>query len=277
MKTNPPKRYQISSPLKKIIKENSMSMRKISKKLGFEVKNIVNKNKSISETHLRKLEKFLNKKFYLKEFLPNNSKNLGIFAESKKIKKVRRNENLAEFIGIMLGDGNILRTGVKIAFNKRDLRYINHVTNLFENIFGIKLKKDFSKKSKGFALHRTNKFVLNELIKQGLKPGNKIKNNLGVPIWIKRNKEFSKRCIKGLIDTDGCIYRCKRENQTYVKFTNFNEKLLDDFKVVSQNLGYSFTKANKRNLCLYKKEQVARFIKEIKPLKSMKGVVVQFG
>jgi len=267
-----PKRYQINVSLRNSVKKYPLSMRKMSKRLDFEVKNIVNKNKTISGSHLKKLEKILNKEFHLKSAHIDHSKNLGIFAESEKIKKVKKNGDLAEFIGIMLGDGNIFKNRIKIAFDIRQRKYISYVGSLFEKIFGIKLKEDISKKSLGFSLYRTNKFVTIDLIKNGLKKGHKIKNKVGIPKWIKNNKRFSKKCIKGLIDTDGCIYKCKRENQTYIKFTNFNNNLLQDFKDISKKLGYSFAKANKRNLCLYKKEQVARFIKEIKPLKSMRGL-----
>ena len=96
---------------------------------------------------------------------------------------------------------------------------------------------------------------------------------MGVPGWIKNNKNYSKECIKGLIDTDGCIYKCKREKQIYIKFTNYNSKLLQDFKDVTKDLGYHFAKANKTNACLYRKQEVVRFINEIKPLKSIGAMV----
>ena len=53
----------------------------------------------------------------------------------------------------------------------------------------------------------------------------------------------------------------------YIKFTNFNPQLLKDFKEITLKLGYSFAKANKNNLCLYRKDEVANFIKDISPLK----------
>ena len=167
----------------------------------------------------------------------------------------------------MLGDGNLWRNRVRIAFDKRNLYYMGYVENVFFKIFGIKLKKEILKETNQAYLYCNNLYVTAELIKYGLKKGDKIKNNLGVPQWIKRNKNYMRYCIKGLIDTDGCIYTCKREKQTYIKFTNFNQQLLREFKELTEILGYSFAKANKNNFCLYKKEEVANFIKDIKPLK----------
>ncbi len=171
----------------------------------------------------------------------------------------------------MLGDGNLWNNRVRIAFDKRNIRYINYVSNLFEEIFGISLNKEISKKTNQAYLYCTNRFVVEKLFELGLLRGSKIKNNLGVPKWIKENKDYSKACVRGLIDTDGCIYKCKREKQIYIKFTNFNKQLLRDFKELTSKLNYNFAKANKNNWCLYRKNEVVNFINDIKPLKFIKG------
>ena len=236
--------------------------------MGFEIRNIIYKNLTINSQQLEKLEDLFNKKFNLKPIYLSYGKNLGKKVFTKSIKKVKRNSQLAELIGIMLGDGNIWKNRIKIAFDKRNIIYINHVAKLFKKIFGINLKKEISENTNNACLYRTNLYAVEELIKQGLKRGHQIKNNLGIPNWIKKDITFSKNCIRGLIDTDGCIYDCKRERQRYIKFTNFNEQLLRDFKEITITLGYSFAKANKNNFCLYRKAEVANFINDIKPLKS---------
>lgn len=262
------KRYLITNSLKKSIRSNNHSMREISRTLGFEVKNIINKNFSVREDHLIKLSKFLHKKFKLKEVYINYEKNFGMKAFTKPIKKVNKNGNLAELIGIMLGDGNMWRTHVKIAFDKRNEKYIDYVEKLFDRVFGIGLRRSIIKETNQAYLYCYNRLVAQKLIDFGLKRGDKIKNKIGIPLWIKENIYYSKKCLKGLIDTDGCIYFSKRDKQRYIKFTNFNTHLLGDFKKLTILLGYHFAKANKNNWCLYRKEEVARFIKEINPLKS---------
>jgi len=173
----------------------------------------------------------------------------------------------------MLGDGNILGNRVRIAFDKRNTNYIIYVSRLITAIFGIKSKKEILERTNQAYLYFTNLFAVEKLIHLGLIAGNKIENSLGIPRWIKENKAYSKACIRGLIDTDGCIYKCKREKQIYIKFTNFNKQLLRDFREITLELKYPFAKANKNNLCLYRKNEVVRFIKDIKPLKSMNGAV----
>jgi len=147
-----------------------------------------------------------------------------------------------------------------------------YVNELFRRIFNFKFKKKVYQKTNQAYLYYYNQNLIRELLKLGLKRGDKIKNNLGIPNWIKSNRIYSKRCVRGLIDTDGCMYFCKRERHIYIKFTNFNQQLLDDFKEVTKSLGYSFTKANRRNACLYRKDDVVRFINDIKPLKANKAI-----
>ncbi|MBU2104536.1 MAG: hypothetical protein KKF67_02050, partial [Nanoarchaeota archaeon] len=197
--------------------------------------------------------------------------NLGRDIFTKPIKRIRKNKKLAEFMGIMLGDGNLWKNRIRIAFDKRNVKYINYVFNLFEEIFGLKPKKEIIEKTNQAYIYCTNLFAVEKLLKFGFQRGNKIDNKIRIPEWIKENIEYSKKCVKGLIDTDGCVYKCKRENRVYIKFTNFNPFLLIDFKELTENLGYFFAKANKRNFCLYRKDEVAKFIKEIKPLKSTRG------
>ena len=268
------KRYELNDKFKEDIINSPYSQRHLSRILGFEIKNIVSRNKSIREDHLEKLTSFLKIKHKLNEINFNYAKNFGKYAETQPLKNVVRDKNLAEIIGIMLGDGNLNRNRVRVCFDKRNIRYMQYVKYLFKGVFGVDLREEIIKKTNQAYLYCYNKFLMLELINLGLKKGDKIKNKLTIPDWIKENEEYSASCIKGLIDTDGCIYFSKRDKQTYIKFTNFNLILLKDFKILTDKLNYRFAKANKNNFCLYRKEEVARFINDIQPVKSVQGVVV---
>lgn len=268
-------RYKITPELRKAIKNHPYSMRKMSKLLGFEVKNIYFTNISVREDHLQKLNFLLNLDLNLEEIKFDFTKNLGINAFMHPIKQLKESEKLAEFIGIMLGDGNIWKNQIRIAFDKRNIKYIDYVDKLFKGIVGLRPKRRILEKTNQAYLYFYSRDFVNKLIEFGLKRGSKIGNQIGIPNWIKENKIYAKACVRGLIDTDGCIYRCKREKQTYIKFTNFNKKLLSDFKEQTKTLGYSFAKANKNNWCLYRKAEVAKFIKDVKPLKFVFGAVGQ--
>jgi len=185
------------------------------------------------------------------------------------IKEVFIGEDMAELIGIMLGDGNMYENQIKIFLDNREKAYAEHVKNLVKDLTGIELKGTIVKETNCLKLYCCNKFLAEKLIEFGLKRGSKIKSQEGIPKWIKENKEYSKRCIKGLVDTDGCIIFCKRDKQRSINFSNHNLILLEDFKEVAKNLGYNFAKANRWNTRLYRKAEVVRFINDIKPFKAM--------
>ena len=118
------KRYEINPELKESINKSGYSLRKLTKLLGFEVKNLLRRNKSIREDHLQKLTSLLGFNLELKERSYNPCGNLGLFSETKPIKRMIKGEKLAELIGILLGDGNIYENQIRIYFDKINLNLI---------------------------------------------------------------------------------------------------------------------------------------------------------
>jgi hypothetical protein len=86
------KRFRITNELKDSIKSSNQSLRELNKILSFEVRNILNKNKSVNEIHLKKIEKVLNKKFNLEEIKFDSTKNLGKYSFTNPIKKINSNK-----------------------------------------------------------------------------------------------------------------------------------------------------------------------------------------
>ncbi len=265
-------RYEITEELRESIKNSGYSMRELTRILGFTMKNIMSYNISIREDHWLKLKNFLHLGMDLQGIEFPYEKNFGDY-NTQPVKKFNKGADLAEIFGIILGDGNIYNNNIKIAFDKRNSPYIMYVFNLFYKIFGIHMGFYAVKDSNAAYLYHCNKNITPKLIDLGLCHGDKIKWKVGIPQWIKENPEYSQRCIKGLVDTDGCIYKCKREKQLYVKFTCWNQQLMSDFKEVNLILGYHFAKSNKRNVCLYRKLEVATFINRLKPFKAIHGAV----
>ncbi|MEK6899375.1 MAG: LAGLIDADG family homing endonuclease [Nanoarchaeota archaeon] len=268
------KRYIITEELKTALRNNGYSLEQLGQRAGFQVKNLLFANKTIKESHLEKISRLLNRSFDLSEAIMNYERNLGKYAHGQPVtNQLKKDEHLAEFVGIMLGDGHFHKGGVKIAFDKRNTNYMDYVGALFKKITGAGLRPYIVKTTnQGYLYFYSSKFA-EELTSFGLIQGDKIKNNVGIPDWIKSKEIYAKRCIRGLIDTDGCIYVCKREKQRYVKFTNFNRRLLEEFRDLALHLGYHFVSANKKNVCLYRKNEVPKFINDIKPLKAIGDIV----
>ena len=100
----------------------------------------------------------------------------------------------------------------------------------------------------------------------GFPAGNKIKNKVTIPLWIKENNFFLKRCIRGLIDTDGSVFRMSKKDPNLIRigFKNFNKKLLDDTREAFIKLGFHPSKI----ICgayfvLSRQDEINKYLSEI--------------
>ncbi|MBA7698010.1 hypothetical protein ES703_106684 [subsurface metagenome] len=194
----------------------------------------------------------------------------------KKIIKPKRNKYLSEVIGIILGDGHVSEFkkdkkvrcySIRIAGNaKTDRDYlINYIPLLFKKVFNEKGKVHFSKRSKvGYFTIYGKNFV--EFIKtQGIKSGNKKKNKQGLPKWVRENKKYLLKCIRGLIDTDGSIHYISNTNLNLrISYTSHIPNLLKDVREALISLGFNPSKViRERQIFLSRKEDINKYVKEI--------------
>jgi len=160
-------------------------------------------------------------------------KNLAI-KPSIPIKEPRKSKKLAEFVGIVMGDGGLTERQLIITLHHKDDReYGEFVSTLIKNLFNVPVSKYHRKKisTNSFVVSRTKlvKFCTEKL---GLKIGNKIKQQIDIPLWVKNDKEYSIACVRGLVDTDGSVFthKYKVNNKTYkykkLTFTTLSRPLL---------------------------------------------------
>ena len=167
------------------------------------------------------------------------------FINLKEIKRPARSVELAKFIGIMLGDGGIRsKYQLTISFNdKTDREFAEYVTRLIKRLFAVEHIISKRKDSLGADIVVSSASVIDFLLKQGLKAGNKVKNQIDIPAWIKGDVEFQKACLRGLVDTDGSLYchRYKVNNKWYeylkLDFTSCSKPLLRSAYAIFSNLG----------------------------------------
>ena len=117
---------------------------------------------------------------------------------------------IAEFIGILIGDGHIGDGGFSIAGHSiNDKEYLlGHVTDLIEKLFGIAPKIIFKKDQQTMYLRLRSVMILDYLEKIGLKKGPK--NDIKIPSWIYDNEVYMKQFLRGMVDTDGSLAIKKR-------------------------------------------------------------------
>jgi len=161
------------------------------------------------------------------------------------IKTPRRSESLAEFVGIMLGDGGISQYQIKITLHhKDDYEFGKYVMMLIKKLFDLQASILHDPKDS------VNDYVVSrkELVgfctkKLGLVIGNKIKQQIDIPSWIKGSRKYEIACVRGLVDTDGSVfthrYQVGGKWYQYKKlcFSSRSHPLLRSVHRVLQNLG----------------------------------------
>lgn len=159
--------------------------------------------------------------------------------KQRRKKALKRNSDLAELIGITLGDGSLTslpRTeALRVVCNSKHKRYIERIAILIQKVFD---KRPRVSKRKG---ERAADIVLyrNDLsAKLNIPCGNKIKNRVKVPKWIKQNRIYSINCLKGLFETDGCFQENGNNYTSYIEFKNNYNNLLNDVYQMLNELGY---------------------------------------
>jgi hypothetical protein len=143
-----------------------------------------------------------------------------------------KSEELAEFMGIMLGDGGITSTQFSITLNSiADASYIEYVRNLLRLLFGVDAYIGKRKEANAVVFTLSGVRLITFLKTCGLKVGDKVRNQVDVPQWVKDSTVFSRLCLRGLMDTDGGVfrhtYKVNGKNYCYLKtcFTNMSQPL----------------------------------------------------
>lgn len=197
----------------------------------------------------------------------------GIFPPSKSYNLPRLNDKFAEYIGILLGDGGITKGQVTVTLNReKDYQYSKFVVNLSEELFKEKPRIFLPKDEKTIRIYYNGVKLVRLLIKQGLKVGSKVKQQVDVPDWIKQSLRLRVACLKGLMDTDGGIFthRYKVNGKQYIYkkicFTNRSLPLLFFVNETLAELGFTpkmITKVENKKVWLYNAKEVGSYLKKV--------------
>lgn len=255
------------------LKDRGYSIRKINNEIGSEFKNFLYKGHSMTIDTFKALEDLLNEKIDHREVQHSNGKS------NPDNYSINKNEDLAELIGIILGDGHIRKRSedrgdrhisqyyLQFTFHEKERELISRTNELCNSILGVEPSEYPQKGRKTTHLKIHSKELVEELEELGLEPGNKSKNQVKIPEWIFKSKNLQKRCISGLVDTDGCIYTQKNDDRTIIKFSNRSKNLKKGFKRIAKNLGMTPSKAGKWEVQLAHQKDVHQFLSTIEPIK----------
>lgn len=187
-----------------------------------------------------------------------------------KIKHPQRDNSLAEFVGIVLGDGGIKKYQLTITLNKiTDREYITYVIKLIKRLFGLEPKVYGLKNSLAVNVAVSRKDLVSFCKKIGLKEGDKIRQQVDIPGWIKKNRNFGKKCVRGLMDTDGCVFNechlIKGKKYCYprMSFVSHSAPLRLSVYEILQKLGFYATLRNNRSVQIERLVDIKRYFKVI--------------
>lgn len=200
---------------------------------------------------------------------PEHYRDLGCIV-AKKSSTPEHSIELAEFMGLELGDGGLTYNQIRIALNsEKDLDYSVYVRKLIEKLFQQKVGSFVRKDSKCIVLYASGVNLISTLCSLGLKVGDKVKLQVDVPEWIKRNLLFSQWCLRGLMDTDGGVffdrYSVNGKKYCYRKicFTNMSIPLIDFVFESLVNLGFHPQLYRHNKVWLYSYKEVQKYLEII--------------
>lgn len=169
---------------------------------------------------------------------------------------------LAEFLGIMYGDGSLSYYQIIVTLGTKELDYANYVLDLMENLFGARPKIGIRKT--GYRdVYIGSREISDWLKDQGL-AYNKVRAQVDIPKWIFKKKKYMEGFTRGFFDTDGSVYRLRFGIQ--VSFTNFSAPLLNSLRRILIALDYHPSRISQKRLYVTRRDTVIKFFKEIKPV-----------
>ena len=224
----------------------------------------ITKNKTIKEIGelLDLNEKTIYKRLKILKIKTNPSKKpsycnqrLNIYIPSKK------SDDLAEFLGIMLGDGKLSPNQILITLGNKENDYVLYVKNIMKKIF--KTEVNISTRKMGYKDVYISSVKLSRWLKNEGLVYNKVKSQVNVPSWIFNKNSYCESFIRGFFDTDGSIYRLK--NGIQISLTNRSLPLLKSLQNMLIKIEYNVSHVSCYKIYITKERDVNRFFKEIKP------------
>lgn len=189
---------------------------------------------------------------------------------AKKINVPLKDAKLAEFVRIVMGDGGITNHQVIVTLSrKNDKPYSIFLINLIKKLFNIEPSVYLRKNQSVICIIISRKHLVYFCESIVLKVGNKLKQGLDIPRWIKEKENFEISCVRGLVDADGCVFNechnIKGKKYCYPRlaFISYSKKLCTSVLKILKKLGFAPKIRNSRNVQLENKKDIIRYFQLI--------------
>lgn len=170
----------------------------------------------------------------------------------------RYSDTLAEFIGILLGDGHLTPTQVTVTLGTKD-EYVDFVKDMVSKLFRIQ-SKYMTAPQNAHIVYFGSTVAVKWLLSMGM-VFNKVKQQVDVPSWIFSKKNYMRAAVRGLMDTDGSVYLLRSGVQ--MSFTNCSKPLLESFRRMLMQLNFCPSKISGHRVYLTKQGDLRRYFQTI--------------
>ncbi len=170
-------------------------------------------------------------------------------------------EDLAEFFGVMLGDGHISHFQMIVHLGTKEASYADYICLLIKKIFNTNAKIAI-RKTKYRDVYVGSTSITTWLLKEGL-VHNKVVSQVDIPKWIFTKPKFMERFLRGFFDTDGSVYKLKFGIQ--ISLTNYSYPMLISLQKMLFKLGYDPSEISTHRIYLTRISDVKKFFVEIQP------------
>lgn len=187
----------------------------------------------------------------------------------KPLRIPQSSPQLAELIGILLGDGQIAPYQVSVHGNAHHERpYLVFVQGLFQELFGLGSTL-VRRPENALTLVVSSRALVEYLTGQGLCVGNKIAHGAFIPSWVFDERASQIACLRGLMDTDGCFYSYRHVSYgiRYVHaalcFTSHARPLLEGAHRLFTSLGFRARRSSQWHVSVYRTAEIHRYMQVV--------------
>ena len=193
------------------------------------------------------------------------------FSTLRKVTSPRQSENLAELMGILMGDGHRSTYQISVTTNSEtDMEHARFVQKLLSKMFVLPVSRTNRKKQKAVVILASSRRASSILKRLGMPEGNKMNAGMVIPQWVKKRQLYARAFIRGLFDTDGCVYLDRHRYGDKVYFhmgwtiTSAAGTFIVDIEQALRDLGFSPTRSKtQQSVYLRRQAEIVRYFEDI--------------
>lgn len=232
------------------------------------------KPQEINLARVRKIIRLIeiknNELYFTNNEFPNlNTDKLATYNENKDIVLPKiLDENLAEEIGIHIGDGTLVESRNYYSLRGYSIDeheyYLNHVSILIKKVYGFEPKIFVRKSICGF--EKCSKLLFDFKTKIIGLPYGKKSHIIDIPDIIKKsnNEKLILACIRGILDSDGCIWFSKNGTYPRIELFSMSTYLIGSLEFYLDKIGFKTCVNKKRtNITIYGKSMLDLWLNRI--------------